>query len=75
MCFIDLEKAFDRVPRNVIEWALRKKNVPEGLVQAVMKLYKGAKTRVQVGDGHSEKFDVGVVVHQGSVLSFLCLLL
>ena len=69
ICFVDLEKAFDRVPRKVIEWALRKKLVPERLVQAVMSMYKGAKTRVKVGDGHSEEFDVGVGVHQGSVLS------
>ena len=25
MCFVNLEKAFDRVPRKVMEWALRKK--------------------------------------------------
>ena len=37
------------------------------LVQAVISMYKRAKTRVKVGDGHSEEFDVGV--HQGSVLS------
>ena len=67
ICFVDLEKAFDRVPRKVIEWALRKKLVPERLVQAVMSMYKGAKTWVQVGGGHSEEFDVGV--HQESVLS------
>ena len=69
ICFVNLEKAFDRVPRKVIEWALRKKLVPERLVQAVMSMYKGAKTRVKVGDGHSEEFDVGVDVHQGSVFS------
>ena len=67
ICFVNLEKAFDRVPRKVIEWALKKKLVPERLVQAVMSMYKGAKTRFKVGDGHSEEFDVGV--HQGSVLS------
>ena len=24
-CFVDLEKAFDRVPRKVLEWAVRKR--------------------------------------------------
>ena len=46
ICFVVLEKAFDRVPRNVIEWALRKKLVPKRLVQAVMSMYIGAKTRI-----------------------------
>ena len=25
MCFVDLEKPFDRVPRKVLEWAMKKK--------------------------------------------------
>ena len=29
MCFVDLEKAFDKDPRKVMEWALRKKSLPE----------------------------------------------
>jgi hypothetical protein len=58
MCFVDLEKAFDRVPRKVIEWALRKKGVNERLVGAVMRLYEGAKTKVKVGKGMSEAFNV-----------------
>ena len=37
--FIYLEKAFDRVPRKVIEWALRRKMVPERTVKAIMALY------------------------------------
>jgi hypothetical protein len=69
MCFVDLEKAFDRVPRKVIEWALRKKGVNERLVGAVMRLYEGAKTKVKVGKGMSGAFNVKVGVHQGSVLS------
>ena len=37
--FVDLEKAFDKVPRQAIEWALRRQLVPEWLLRAVMGLY------------------------------------
>ena len=69
MCFVDLEKAFDRVPRKVVEWAMRKKGIPEALATAVMSLYKDARTKVNVGTHLSEEFEVNVGVHQGSVLS------
>ena len=68
MCFVDLEKAFDRVPRKVMEWAMRKRGLPEAIVRAVMSLYEGARTRVRVGSELSEEFEVKVGVHQGSVL-------
>ena len=64
MCFVDIEKAFDRVPRKVIEWAMREKGLSEVMVQAVMSLYDGAKTRVRVGSAYSEEFEVKL---QGSV--------
>ena len=41
MCFVDLEKAFDGVPKKVVEWAMIRKGIPEALVRAVMSLYKG----------------------------------
>ena len=39
------------------------------LVQAVMSLYEGSRTKDRVGSGTSEEFWVRVGVHQGSVLS------
>ena len=42
--FVDLEKAFDRVPREVVKWAMRKLGIEEWLVRAVMALYEGATT-------------------------------
>ena len=69
MAFIDLEKAFDRVPRDVIWWAMRKLGIDEWLVRLVQSMYKDVRSRVRVGEGYSEDFGVGVGVHQGSVLS------
>ena len=46
MCFVNLEKSFDRVPIKVLEWALRKKEIPEVLVRSVMSLYDGTRIRV-----------------------------
>ena len=69
MAFVDLEKAIDRVPRDVIWWAMRKLGIDEWLVRLVQSMYKDVRSRVRVGDGYSEEFGVGVGVHQGSVLS------
>jgi len=41
--FVDLENASDRVPREVIRWAMHKLGVEEWLVSAVMSLYTGSK--------------------------------
>ena len=38
--FVDLEKAFDRVPREVISWAMRKLGVEERLVSASTQVRK-----------------------------------
>ena len=69
LAFLDLEKAFDRVPRQVIWWALRKLRVEEWLVVLVQSMYNNVRSRVRVGDEYSEEFSVEVGVHQGSVLS------
>ena len=69
ICFVDLQKAFNRVARKVLEWALRKKEIPEVLIRSVMSLYEGAKMRVIVDSELSEEFEIKVGMHQGSVLS------
>ena len=69
MCFVDMEKAFDRVPRKVMKCAMKKKGLSEVIVWAVMSLYDGAKTRARVRSAYLEEFEVKVDVHQGSVLA------
>ena len=56
MCFVDLEKALDRVPRAVLEWVMRKKGIPDVLDISVMSLYEGAKMRVD--SKLSDEFEV-----------------
>ena len=29
MCFVDLKKATDKIPRKVLEWAMRKRGIPK----------------------------------------------
>ena len=61
--------AFDRVPRKVIWWAMRKLGVEEWVVRLVEGMYTNTRSRVCVGNGFSEEFEVRIGVHQGSVLS------
>ena len=51
MAFVDLEKTFDRVPRKIIWWALRKLGVDEWIVRLVQGMYSNARSRVRVGEG------------------------
>jgi len=55
--FVDLEKAFDRVSREVISWAMCKLGVQEWLVSAVISMYRGAKTVVRTVYGNSKGFE------------------
>jgi len=45
---VDLEKAFDMVPRKVIRWPMRKLGVEEWLVSAVMSMYSVSEQRFNV---------------------------
>ena len=65
--FVDLEIAFDRVPREVVRWALRKQGVDEWLIRTFMALYTEAYTVGRTDAGLSESFEMKVGLHQGSV--------
>ena len=66
--FVDLEMAFDRVPRKVIWWAMRKLGIEEWIVRFVQAMYNNTRSRA-VNNTYSDEFGVKVGVHQGSVLS------
>ena len=49
MCFVDMKKAFDGVPRTVMVWAMRKNGLLQVMLRAVSTLYDGAKTKSENG--------------------------
>ena len=48
MAFVDLEKAFDRVPREVVWWALRYLGVDEWIVSVIRSMYEDLTTKVKL---------------------------
>ena len=73
--FVNLEKAFDCVPKKVLWWAMRRPGVDEWVIRAVKAMYENAKSCVHVNGQFSDKFNIKVSFHQGAVLSPLLFLI
>ena len=54
--FIDLEKAYDRVPREELWHCIREVLIPEVYVRAVQDMYNNCETKVRSGVGITESF-------------------
>ena len=67
--FVDLEKAYDRIPRELIWNSLRRKGVPEACINIIRYMYAGCKTSVMTSAGKTKEIEVEVGLHQGSALS------
>jgi len=69
MVFVDIKKAYDMVPRDLIWYCLRKKGVPEHYIRIIQDMYKNCTTSVTTSEGATEEIDIEVGLHQGSALS------
>ena len=67
--FVDLEKAYDTVPREMVMAKVRWMGVPEAEARMVEAMYERTKGRGVVGYGLSEEFPVKIVLRQGSAFS------
>ena len=70
MCFIDLQKAYDSVDRELLWVVLARFGVPEKMLTVIRQFHEGMRARFRTDDGeHSEWFDVTQGLRQGCVLS------
>ncbi|KAK3533160.1 hypothetical protein QTP70_012245 [Hemibagrus guttatus] len=65
----NLEKAYDRMPREELWYCMRKSGVAEKYVRVVQDMYERSRTVVRCAVGQTEEFKVEVGLHQGSALS------
>ena len=60
MVFIDLEKAYDRVPRDLLWKLLEKKEVQIEYIRVIQDMYEGVMTRVRTPTGETIDFPIRI---------------
>ncbi|GKD20537.1 retrovirus-related pol polyprotein LINE-1 [Tanacetum coccineum] len=68
LAFLDLEKAYDSVSRELIRKTLSDKGTPTRYIKVIQDMYEGARTCVRTPTGNTEYFPVNVGLHQGSAI-------
>jgi hypothetical protein len=60
MVFIDLEKAYDKIYRNIMWWALDKHKVPTKYVTLIRNMYDKVVTSVRTTDDDTNVFPINI---------------
>jgi hypothetical protein len=69
MIFIDLEKAYDKMPMNVMWWTLQKHKVSSKYITLIKYMHDNVVTNVRTSDRDTNDFLINIGLHQGSALS------
>ena len=68
-CFIDLQKAFDWVDRDLLMWKLMHNNIGGKLYKAIKSLYARTLSCIRLNDTYTDWFHTKCGVRQGDTLS------
>jgi hypothetical protein len=69
MVFIDLEKAYDKILRNVMWWALEKHKVLAKYITLIKDMCDNVVISVRTSDDDTDDFPIKIGLHQGPALS------
>jgi serine protease inhibitor len=69
MVLIDLEKAYDKMVRNVTWWVLQNQKVSTNYITLIRDMYDNIVTSVSTSDKDTYDFPINIGLHQGSALS------
>jgi hypothetical protein len=69
MIFIDLEKAYNKVPSNIMWWVLQKHKVSRKCITLIKDIYDNVVTSVRTSDRDTNDFPINIGLHQESALS------
>jgi hypothetical protein len=61
--FIDLEKTYDKLARNVMWWALQKHKVSTKYITLIKDIYDNVVISVRTSDGDTNDFPINIGLH------------
>lgn len=67
--FLDIKKAYDSVPRNVLWEILNNIRVPESFIKILYSMYNHEEIRIKIGNLFSEPFHTKRGLKQGGISS------
>src|SRR6266498_640737 len=68
MVFIDLEKAYNKILRNIMWWALEKHKIPTKYITLVKDMHHDG-IYVRINDGDTDYFSIKIELHQRLALN------
>lgn len=69
LIFVDLEKKYHKVSREVLRWVLERKEVTTWYIDIIKYMYDSSMTSIRNIGEESRMFSITIALHQGLILS------